>query len=349
MQSDYVEYVTSIDGAFLEYANYLVADGFSMKLTVNKEKNNFAAIQITLQDSINSYQKIVFTINKSGKSISTASLNSVKNLSITSDFYQTTSQNFWFYFNAKANSLVDGNTNKDISLVKNNYDGSVFEGFTSGKIKATIKFLGVEGESAIRVGSISNQVISNYTKDRISPAIQLMGDLKKISEINEVYTVYRAVATDGVDPTVKAFVEITKEGKVIYSNEISEDYNFIPTEYGKYTITYSAVDRNNRDTSISYVITIKDRIKPQLMVNGEVMSTATVGKSYTLPSAKVTDNNDSSLPVYVFIMAPDGEQRANPVGDYTFAPTLRGEYKITYYTYDSYNCYTYVEYIIKVQ
>ena len=164
-QSDYVEYITNTDGAFLEYANYLVADGFSMKLNVNKDKNNFSAIQITLQDSVNSYQKIVFTINKSGKSISTASLNNVKNLSITSDFYQTTSQNFWFYFNAKANSLVDGNTNKVISLVKNNYDGSVFEGFTSGKIKATIKYLGVEGDSSIIVNSISNQVISNYTKD----------------------------------------------------------------------------------------------------------------------------------------------------------------------------------------
>lgn len=347
--SDYVEYVTNVDGAFLEYANYLVADAFSMKLTVNKDMNNFSAIQITLVDSENSYQKIVFTINKSGKSISTASLNNVKNLSITSDFYQTTSQNFWFYFNAKANSLVDGNTNKVISLVKNNYDGSTFEGFTSGKVKASIKYLGVEGDSAIRVSSISNQVISNYSKDRIAPAIQVMGDLKKISEINEIYTVYKAVATDGVDPTVKAYVEIMKDGKNIYSAEISEDYNFVPTEYGKYTITYSAVDRNKRDISISYVITIKDRIKPQLTINGEVMSTAKVGKSYTLPTATVTDNNDSSLPVYVFIMAPDGEQRANAANDYSFNPTLRGEYKITYYTYDSYNCYTYVEYIIKVE
>ena len=78
------------------------------------------------------------------------------------------------------------------------------------------------------------------------------------------------------------------------------------------------------------------------------MTTATVGKSYTLPSATVTDNNDASLPVYVFIMAPDGEQRANVADDYSFTPTLRGEYIITYYTCDSYNCYTYVEYIIKV-
>ena len=348
-ESDYVEYITDTDGASLEFANYLVADAFSMKLSVNKDMNNFSSIQITLEDSLNSYQKIVFTINKSGKSISTATLNSVKNLSITSDFYQTTSQNFWFYFNAKANSLVDGNTNKVISLVKNNYDGSAFEGFTSGKIKATIKYLGVEGDSAIRINSISNQIISNYTKDRIAPAIQLMGDLKKISEINETYTVYRAVAADGVDPTVKAVVEVVKEGKVIYSGDIAEDYNFVPTEYGKYTITYSAVDNNKREMSISYIITIKDRIKPQLTINGEVMSSAKVGKTYTLPSATVTDNNDSSLPVYVFIMAPDGEQRANAANDYSFTPTLRGEYKITYYTSDSYNCYTYVEYIIKVE
>ena len=349
LQKDYVEYITDTDGAVLEYANYVIADGFSMKLCVNKDMNSFGAIQISLQDSVNKHQKIVFTIYKSGTSVSTATLNNIKNLSISSDFYQTTSQNFWFYFSAKSNMFVDGNTNKAISLVKNNLDGSVFEGFTSGKIKATIKFVDVVGNSAIRINSISNQAITNDTKDRIAPAIQIMGVLKNIGEINQPFNVCKAVASDGIDPTVKATVEIKKAGKSIYSGDANEDYEFHPSEYGVYTITYTAIDANKRKTSVSYLLTIKDRIKPELSVNGEVISEATVGKSYTLPAATATDNNDSELPIYMFIMAPDGEQRANQVGDYSFNPTLRGEYKITYYTYDSYNCYTYVEYIIKVK
>ena len=345
---EYIEYVTSTSGASLEYANYLIVDGFSMKLEVNKDMNNFGAIEITLVDSINSYQKVVLTINKSGKSISTASVNDVKNLSISSDFYQTTSQPFWFYFNAKANAIIDGNTNQSITLIKKNYDGSSFEGFTSGKIKATIKFLNVEGDSAIRISSISNQVIKVQAKDRIAPSIQLLGELSRIAEINQPFTVYRAVASDGIDPSVKVNVKITKGTDVIYDGEISKDYVFSPDKYGKYTIVYTASDSSGRKATSDYVMTVKDRIKPVLTVNGEVMKTATAGKTYTLPTATVTDNNDTKLPIYVLILAPDGELRANQDGDYTFAPMLKGEYKITYYTFDSYNCYTYVEYTIKV-
>lgn len=348
-EDKYVEYVTSTEGALLEYVNYLVADGFSLNFTVNKDKNNFAAIEIVLQDSQNSNQKIVLTIKKSGTSASTATINEIKNLSISSDFFQTTAYGFKFYFNAKSNAIIDGNTNKSISVVKHNYDGSKFEGFTSGKVKASIRFIGVEGESAIRVTSISNQSITNDKRDRISPAVQIMGEIKSIGEINEKFIVYRAVASDGIDPSPKTTVEIIKAGKTIYSGDISKDYEFVPTEYGEYFITYIAVDSNNKDTELTYILTIKDRIKPELVVSGDVMKTAEVGKTYTLPTATVTDNNDTDLPVYLFILAPDGEQRVNKVGDYTFAPTLKGEYKITYYAYDSYNCYTYVEYVIKVK
>lgn len=348
-EDKYVEYVTSTEGALIEYVNYLVADGFSLNFTVNKDKNNFGAIEITLQDSMSSNQKVVLTIKKSGTSSSIVSINEIDNLTITSDFYQTTAYGFKFYFNAKSNSIIDGNTNKAISAVKHNLDGSEFKGFTSGKIKASIRFVGVVGESAIRVTSISNQSLSNDTKDRVSPAIQIMGEIKSIGEINEKFIVYRAMASDGIDPSPKTTVQISKSGKTIYSGEISKDYEFIPSEYGEYIIKYISSDSNNKKTTITYVITVKDRIKPELSVNGDVITTAKVGETYTLPTATVTDNNDKDLPVYLFVLAPDGEQRANKIGDYSFTPTLKGEYKITYYVFDSYNCYTYVEYTIKVK
>ena len=344
----YVEYTTSTEGALLEYVNYLVADGFSMNFTVNKDKNNFGAIEITLQDSMNYNQKVVLTIKKSGTSSSTLSINEIKNLSITSDFYQTTSYGFKFYFNAKSNSIIDGNTNRTISVVKHYLDGSKFEGFSSGKVKASIRFVDVTGQSAIRVTSISNQSITSDTKDRAKPVISILGDLSRVGEINEKFVVYRAVASDGIDPSPVTTVQIKKSGKTIYSGDISKDYEFVPTEYGEYIITYTSTDSNKQKVAVTYLLTIKDRIKPELVVNGNVMTTANVGQTYTLPSATVTDNNDKDLPVYLFILAPDGEQRANAAGDYTFKPTIKGEYLITYYTQDSYNCYTYIEYTVRV-
>lgn len=348
-EAKYVEYETNTEGALLEYVNYLVADGFSINFSVNKDKNNFGAIEVTLQDSLNSNQVVVITIKKTGTSSSSISINEIKNLSISSDFYQTTAYGFKFYFNAKSNAIIDGNTNKSISVIKHYADGTKFDGFTSGKIKASIRFVDVEGASAIRVFSISNQSITNDKRDRVSPAVQIMGEIRSIGEINEKFIVYKAVASDGIDPSPKANVKIMKSGKTIYSGDITQDYEFVPTEYGEYIIVYTAVDSNKKKTEITYVLNIKDRIKPELVVNGEVPATAEIGKTYNLPTATVTDNNDIDLPVYLFILSPDGEQRVNGIGDYSFTPTLKGEYKITYYVQDSYNCYTYIEYTIKVK
>lgn len=349
VQDKYIEYSTNIEGATLEYVNYLVADGFSMNFTVNKDKNNFSAIEVLIQDSQNLEQTIKMTISKTGTITSNIVINNIKNLTITSDFYQTTSYGFKFYYNAKSNAIVDGNTNKTIAVIKQNLDGSNFDGFTSGKVKVFVKYLGVEGESSIRFSSVSNQSLTNDTKDRVAPAVQIMGELNVVGEINEKFTVYRAVASDGVDPNPSITVRIMKDGKTIYSGDISKNYDFIPNEYGEYTILYTALDSNNRKTTITYILTIKDRIKPELTLDSEIISTAKVGKTYTLPTPTVSDNNDTELQIYLFILAPDGELVANPLNDYSFAPTLKGEYKVTYYVQDSYNCYSYLEYLIQVK
>jgi hypothetical protein len=68
-----------------------------------------------------------------------------------------------------------------------------------------------------------------------------------------------------------------------------------------------------------------------------------------LPEAAVEDNNDLLLRLYIFIIAPDGQLITLEEGIYEFIPNLEGNYKIFYYAQDSYNSYTYLEFLIKVR
>lgn len=347
----YIEYTTSTNNASLTFANYLVSDGFNIDFVVNKEKNNFNQIDILLADSFYEDDKVLLSIMKGAAGTSTSSLliNNETGFEISSSFFQVTSYGYKFFFNAKANSIIDGNTNKSISAIKKTLSGTKFEGFRSGKVKLYITFKGVTGQSSIMVNSVSNQAMTNSTVDRAKPLIQINGNLPLYGEINENFTVPSAITTDAVDPNAEITLSIKQGKNTIYSGDSSNQYVFVPENYGVYTIEYIAIDCNNRKETMKYIITIKDRIKPEIKLVSEIITEANVNQTYTLPQAIITDNNDEDLQLYIFIIAPDDEMRANALNDYTFRPKEKGVYTIVYYTQDSYNCYAFKEYKITVK
>lgn len=350
-QDKYVEYTTTKNNASLTFANYLVVDGFNIDFTVNKSKNNFSQIDVLLADSFNKDEQILLSIMKGAAGTSTSSLliNNEPGFELSSSFYQVTSYGYKFFYNAKSNSLIDGNTNKSIGSLKKSLSGAAFAGFSSGKMKVSITYKGVTGASSIMVNSVSNQAMTNSTVDRAKPLIQINGDLPLYGEINQNFTVPSAITTDAVDPNAKITLSIKQGSTGIYSGDVSNHYIFAPDKYGIYTIEYVATDSNNRKETYKYIITIKDRIKPQIKLNGEMITEANINQTYTLPQATVTDNNDTDLQLYIFIVAPDDEMRANARNDYSFTPREKGVYTIVYYVQDSYNCYTFQEFEVTVK
>lgn len=346
----YVEYVTKEAEAKLIFANSLIADGFNFSFTVDKDKNQFKAIQVILKDSENEKEAISLQILKgeSASSESKLQINDESNYALSSDFYQTTAYGFSFTYSSKSRSLIDGNTNVSIATIKKTMYGKIFNGFSSGKIKVELRLLDCIGESAIRINSISNQAITQDKQDRAKPLIYLKESIDYYAEIDDQIIVPAAVTADAVDPNAKLTVQVKNGNTILYEGSIQENYQFKPQNYGRYNIVYTAIDSNNRKTTLTYIITVKDRIKPTITLEGEMISQAKINETYVLPTAVVEDNNDADLPLYIFVLAPDGELRANQSGDYQFTPTKKGQYTITYYAQDTYNCYTYLSFTVQV-
>lgn len=345
-----VIYYTLEDNAKLTYANYLIAYGLETSFKVDHENNNYEKIIVTMKDSKNISQKVTYTIckNEVSKTTSKVVFNDENEYVITGDFYNNTTYGFNIRYNDNNNSIIDANTNASIGKFTQYDNGNSFEGFSSGLVKISLELSGVSRKSGLIVQGIANQVISNDTKDRTDPLINIMGKLENNPQINQVMTIPYAIVADAIDPNAKVSLIISDEDGIIYEGDISQDYQFIPTKYGKYTISYVATDINKRSKVFPYIITVKDRIPPTITLEGQVKSSYKLGSTYELPKATIQDNNDQDLQVYLYIENPDGELRLNANDDYSFTPILKGYYTIIYYAKDTYYNYTMQQYVVYV-
>ena len=113
------------------------------------------------------------------------------------------------------------------------------------------------------------------TIDTTPPVITLNGTSSITLNQHETYSELGASAYDAIDGDVP----VTITGSVDIHTA------------GFYTITYSAKDKaNNQTTDITRTITIKDTTKPTITLNGSNPQTILVGHTYTELGATATDN-----------------------------------------------------------
>lgn len=133
----------------------------------------------------------------------------------------------------------------------------------------------------------------------------------------------------------------------MYEGAIDEPYVFTPDEYGTYNFVYEA-SAGGRSRSTTYLVTIKDRIDPELSLNGDVPAEGETGKAVKLPQAAAADNNSENMRVWVFVTEPDGRMYALAENVYEFTPDGAGTYLVSYYVEDDYGNYAYIKREIKV-
>ncbi|NLG81008.1 MAG: hypothetical protein GX490_00590 [Bacilli bacterium] len=350
--NQYIEFFTNTSNAQISFANAVVANGFKFEITVPKATNNVDKIIVTLYDSENPEIAVDIMIYKNSSqaaATSYLSINGGEKMEVAGSFYDVTTYGLSVSYNQASKYLIDVNGNKSLDKIRTTKYGEVFNGFTSGKVYVNISFGEVTGEASLRVQSINNQIFSQDTLDRIRPEVQLVEPIMLTGEINAPFKAPRAIAADVLDPNVTLTLEIKNASGTVYKGPIDADYIFNPTEYGVYRFIYTATDSSNRSSSTTYIVTIKDRIKPSITLNGKVPQKGQVNKDITLPTATVQDNFAEEMRLWIFVVTPEGEIRALPEGTYTFTPTLRGLYRITYYVQDDYNNYVYETYTIDVQ
>ena len=320
----------------ISYINPLVANDFSISFDVDKTKNNYRKIIITLTDSIYSDIAVSLSIERGEETATTSNLrvnNDERVYTIQGAFFNTTKNIFELSYSKTSHYLVDESGTVVICSLKETLNGDKFTGFPSGKIYVTLAFAGVTGESALTLYTISNQAFNNTGDDFSAPVLDLAEPISSQVGINDKVIVPQAYVADGVDPSAKVVASVYQGKKVLYANvDVSEQgFDFVVDTYKTYKIVYVTTDWKGNIFEGTYSVYVQDVERPNLKVEWNI-TTAKQGDTVTLPVATATDNNDAELNVEIYVYYPQGDCRIYKEQKLTF--NQKGTYKIVVFVQD---------------
>lgn len=234
--------------------------------------------------------------------------------------------------------VYDANGNEvEVTGFTYEYDGEYIT-LKGGKIVTTVAG---EYNVVITTSDVAGNTLINsvnfIVKDTKAPAIQVKG-LKTTMELGTTYTLPTPIVVDDgkvIDNASKMTVKfLSAPGNTGFQHE---SLLFAPTKAGTYSFVYVASDGTNSIESDVYTITVKDTVKPVIVLNEdeyEVPLTAKVGEEVTLPSFSATDANGiKSLTLTVTDAEGDTVDHVDGK-EFTFVFEKDGKYNVVYKAVD---------------
>lgn len=333
-----VEITTLKDGASAEFINSVLSRTLTMTLGISDEDNNFTGLDIYLTDAEDELNKVKISFEATDGNAKII-VNDV-DYAYASIAFDAARNVPFEYFNAARTISLAGSAEIE---VKETLSGDSFEGFGEF-IMVKYVMRGVTGRSTFSVYSIDNQTFSNEKGDGMRPYIyfstykegnRLVGDLIEIERIyvadilDPNYTVQYYV----LDPSGKFVVSLDGE-QLDMDTDHTQEYSFIATEKGKYTVYMEVSDSVGNKELYAYSINVIDTQAPDIVLSG-VKSEVKAGKSINLAMATVTDDITSAeeIKVFVVVICPNWETVMAENGK-EFAPDQYGTYTVYYYVTD---------------
>ena len=180
-------------------------------------------------------------------------------------------------------------------------------------------------------------------KDVIAPTVFFEGDYGGESEKGETYTINPIYALDILDPyatmtfSVKApsgqYV-VALDGTTLKNVPSDKTYQFVVSEYGRYSCSYAYEDSKGNTDDFSYVVSCFDKVQPEIVVEKTAI-TGKVSEALVIPSYTVSDNysNAEQIKVYVQIIEPTYNIVSVKEGK-PYIPKVAGTYTIRYMVVD---------------
>lgn len=325
-----------------------VYEGLVVNFAAIAEKNNFSEVQFTFTDSENPNIYLTVNIYKNADSTATESEIAVngKNIgNINSSFYGNVIDTFRFTL-----SQAGGVYNYNDELITLAED---FEGFTSGLVYLSFTVKGVTGDASIQLKQLLNQITGETDEDFIKPVLTVLEKPVGSAKLGEAVKIGSAVANDAYDSKTSLEVSVTFNEKQVFSQFYEygrfDGALFYATDYGKYTITYTAIDSSGNETVRTYNVAVADAVAPTIRIDGEMPTTGRVGEKLSVAHATALDNAEVDLTVYVVIIDPMNVFNVIAQGEEYIAPH-KGRYIVKYYVEDSHYNTTYSEsFVINVE
>lgn len=227
------------------------------------------------------------------------------------------------YFDISSLNVYDGN--KINYTITETVSGESFTGFPSGYAYISFEINGGQAN----LYSINGQAFSDISSDSVAPNIYLTGEYRPLAELNEEITVYKAIASDMLDPFTVVTVTMedsegnyleTVDGRELHDLIIDADLKTVLTEYGSYYITYTARDSSYRQTQLFAALNVYDLTKPEIRVEAPTISDGTISISAAEPEEGVT----------IFVYVEDNCGISHKITENSFALNGKGTYYVKY-------------------
>lgn len=333
--------VSSATDTEYSFINPVIADDFEMRFAITK--GNFDYLTIVLEDSVDSSVKMEIEIERA---LGETNLPLVINGKAMRDPAQAGFNDGGdFYFSYEQSSGMLSNDASFKYVVKNE-DGSLFEGFPSGKIYVRVIVKDVESGKTAEISwkNFGGQSLKYNEYDSIKPFVTIVGAYKSSYQLGSVAEIYPAIAADVLSPEIITSLTVyDPNGNVVKDVdglELSEvpfnrSYFVNLDSYGGYSIVYMAQDYMEETIKYYCALYVTDNDAPVITLDGELKTEIKQGKKIKIVKATAKDNVDEKVEVYTYLVTPSGVIVPVENGG-SYKATETGVYKIRYMSIDSY-------------
>lgn len=348
-----ITYVANVsDGdATLKFVNPLFLTNFSFGFKIDKQYSSFKTLEISLVDYYDRDNAFTVVYEKRSNGY-VLSVGEEKQLL----YWDFVDANHSISYTQSTNtfSIENGGRLREIQNKAN---------FSSAKILLHIKLTGLNGAAGITASSLVGQALSQYVvEDLENPLVSYVSGAGRYQK-GSVVTISSMDALDVLSTVlrenIKVFVTNSQRKYMTSTDNVlldgtcptDRDYQVKFDEYGEYTVFYTVLDGNDRQATISYKITIVDTQAPVLtLLKGYTEKTvisAKLGSTVEISGYSVSDDIDSKDKITVFTAIVDPTNSTAIVTD-KFKATMKGNYTVCYYAYDSAGNYTSTYYTVRV-
>ncbi|MBR7141295.1 MAG: hypothetical protein IKD03_04050 [Clostridia bacterium] len=337
----YMEFTATGDSSSWTFVNPLIADGFTLDLSVLPYKSSYEGLEITLTDAVDESVQIKAYVAPEGDKYSTLTVGRRTALLSNGFDEYSVSNRYVFGYDRKEFSVGTAKLKVDKTA-----SGEEFNGFPSETVKLTVSFIGAREGAKYQVMNVCGQPVGILLTDRVRPSVKILGNYGGTSEVGAIATIPAMIACDVLNPTVMTSVTVkdgageyvvAEDGTVLNYAPTTREYKIATNEIGKYQVEYVAKDTlSGRETRTPFVITVFDAQAPTASFRTAPVSAVKVGENIVIPDVIVSDNVTSAENIMInyYIVSATGRVIRLTEGYNGMKTKYAGTYQIRVLVYD---------------
>ena len=340
-EDKYLRLTNTIASTSYDFIREIDVKNFNIQFKINEENDTFENVAFKFTNYLDDTNSIVITIFNRDE-LAFLSINGGEEISLDRSFTDS-SKNYSL-------SLSSGKvTIDDVSVTLEDNIG-LFAYFG-------IAVTGLDENVSMEISLLNSQPLNNYKSDIWTPNVFFTSSYGGEIGKNDTYKITPVYAIDVLDPYTEINFSVrTPSGEYVTSVDgvelknvsASKTYEFVASEYGKYSCSYSYQDSFENRDRFAYVISVLDTVKPVVTPKKTVIR-GTVGEALNVPEYKIGDNHTPVSEITVSIQVIDCNNKISTVKKgQVYIPESVGVYTIRYMAIDNDNNLGFAEVICVV-